>query len=98
MSWVMNHDPAVRLGCFVGVFLVMAVWELAAPRRRPRAAKGSRWFTNLGHMVLGTLVVRVVFPTAAVGMALVAGDLVVDADQARGGGGSGSTRDRRHHL
>jgi sterol desaturase/sphingolipid hydroxylase (fatty acid hydroxylase superfamily) len=74
MSWVMSHEPAVRLGFFFGVFLVMAVWELVVPRRELRVAKGARWFANLGIMVLGTLVVRVIFPTAAVGMALVAGE------------------------
>jgi len=74
MSWIMSHEPAVRLGFFAGVFTVMAIWELVVPRRRLRASKGARWFANLGIMVLGTLVVRVIFPTAAVGMALVAGE------------------------
>ncbi len=74
MSWVMSHEPVVRLGVFFGVFVVMAVWELVSPRRRLRAAKGARWFANLGIMVLNTLVVRVIFPTAAVGMALVAAE------------------------
>jgi len=74
MSWIMSHEPAVRLGFFAGVFAVMTVWEFFVPRRELRTAKGARWFANLGIMVLGTLVVRVVFPTAAVGMALVAAD------------------------
>jgi sterol desaturase/sphingolipid hydroxylase (fatty acid hydroxylase superfamily) len=59
---------------FLSVFVVMAILELVVPRRQLRAAKGARWFTNLGIMVLGTFVVRVIFPTAAVGMALVAGE------------------------
>jgi sterol desaturase/sphingolipid hydroxylase (fatty acid hydroxylase superfamily) len=74
MSWIMNHEPAVRLGFFFGVFFVMAVWELAQPRRELRARKGARWFTNLGIVVLDTVVVRILFPTAAVGMALVAAE------------------------
>jgi len=74
MNWVMGHEPAVRLGMFLSVFVVMAMLELMVPRRQLRAAKGGRWFANLGIMVLGALVVRVIFPTAAVGMALVATD------------------------
>ena len=74
MNWIMSHEPVVRLGFFLGVFLLMAVWELVVPRRRLRAAKGARWLANLGIMVLSTVVVRVIFPTAAVGMALVAGE------------------------
>jgi sterol desaturase/sphingolipid hydroxylase (fatty acid hydroxylase superfamily) len=74
MSWIMNHEPAVRLGFFFGVFFVMAVWELAQPRRELRAQKGARWFANLGIVVLDTVVVRILFPTAAVGTALVAAE------------------------
>jgi len=74
MTWVLSHEPAVRLGFFLGVFIVMAIWELVIPRRRLLASKGARWFANLGIMVVGTLVVRVIFPTAAVGMAFVAAE------------------------
>jgi len=70
----MSHESVVRLGFFLGVFVVMAVWELVLPRRRLRAAKSARWFANLGVMVVSTVVVRIVFPTAAVGMALVAAE------------------------
>ena len=66
MNWIMSHEPAVRLGFFFGVFLVMALWELASPRRSLRATKGARWFANLSLVALDTVVVRVLFPTAAV--------------------------------
>lgn len=74
MDWIVNHEPTVRLGCFFGIFLVIAVWELAAPRRRLRIGRGRRWFANIGIVVLGTVVVRAVFPLAAVGTALVAAE------------------------
>jgi hypothetical protein len=38
MSWVMSHEPAVRLGFFAGVFVMMAIWELIVPRRRRSAS------------------------------------------------------------
>jgi len=71
MSWILNHEPAVRLGAFFGIFLVMALWELAGPRRQLTTAKGARWFANLGITVVNTVVVRLIFPAAAVGMAVV---------------------------
>jgi sterol desaturase/sphingolipid hydroxylase (fatty acid hydroxylase superfamily) len=74
MSWIMSHESAVRLGFFAGVFVMMAMWEIAAPRRRLSASKGSRWLANLGILVVGTIVVRILFPAAAVGMALVASE------------------------
>lgn len=72
MSWILSHEPTVRLSAFVGVFAVMALWEFAAARRRLCAAKGARWAANLGVTLLNTLVVRLLFPTAAVGVALLA--------------------------
>ena len=68
----MQYEPQIRLACFVGVFALMALWELAAPRRALGAAKGARWFANLGLVAIDTLVVRLVFPIAAVGMAELA--------------------------
>jgi sterol desaturase/sphingolipid hydroxylase (fatty acid hydroxylase superfamily) len=74
MSWILNHEPAVRLGAFLGIFAVMALWELAGPRRRLTTAKGPRWFANLGITVVNTVVVRLIFPAAAVGMSVVAAE------------------------
>jgi sterol desaturase/sphingolipid hydroxylase (fatty acid hydroxylase superfamily) len=74
MSWILNHEPAVRLGAFLGVFAVMALWELVAARRRLTTAKAARWFANLGLTVVNTVVVRLIFPAAAVGMAVLAAE------------------------
>jgi sterol desaturase/sphingolipid hydroxylase (fatty acid hydroxylase superfamily) len=66
------HEPYIRLGVFGGVFLIMAIWELVAPRRQQAIDHRVRWPSNLGIAVLDTLLVRVIFPTTAVGLALVA--------------------------
>ena len=66
------HEPWIRLGAFAGVFAAMALWELVAPRRRQAVGRLRRWPGNLGVVVLDTLLVRLIFPTAAVGVALVA--------------------------
>jgi sterol desaturase/sphingolipid hydroxylase (fatty acid hydroxylase superfamily) len=50
----------------------MAAWEHFAPRRRQEVPRLVRWPNNLGIVVVNTLVVRLIFPTAAVGLALVA--------------------------
>lgn len=65
-------DVAIRLGIFAAIFLAMAGWELARPRRVPVAGKGRRWFTNLTIVAIDTLAVRLVFPLAAVGFAISA--------------------------
>ena len=50
----------------------MAVWETMAPRRALALPKGSRWANNVGLVFLNTVIVRALFPTAAVGMAIAA--------------------------
>ncbi|MEQ8393931.1 sterol desaturase family protein [Thalassobaculum sp.] len=66
------HEPAIRLGIFAGVFAAMALWELAAPRRHQKIGRLGRWPGNLGVVAVDTILVRLLFPTAAVGMALLA--------------------------
>ena len=66
------HEPWIRLGAFAGIFATMALWELMAPRRRQAIGRLRRWPGNLGVVVIDTLLVRLIFPTAAVGVALVA--------------------------
>ena len=68
-QFVLAHQPAIRLGFFVGVFAIVALWELAAPRRAPTVSKALRWGSNLGLVVLNTVVLRLMFPLAAVGVA-----------------------------
>ena len=69
---LLMHEPAIRLGVFAGIFAAMALWELLAPRRRQAIGRIKRWPSNLGIVVLDTLLVRLIFPTAAVGVALLA--------------------------
>jgi sterol desaturase/sphingolipid hydroxylase (fatty acid hydroxylase superfamily) len=50
----------------------MALWELFAPRRSLAMGRGVRWLSNLGLVVIDTLLLRVTFPIVAVGMAMFA--------------------------
>jgi sterol desaturase/sphingolipid hydroxylase (fatty acid hydroxylase superfamily) len=66
------HEPSIRLAAFGGVFLVMAAWEFIVPRRRQAIGRGWRWPNNLGVVALDAALVRILFPTTAVGLALLA--------------------------
>jgi len=59
------HAVEIRLGCFLGIFLLMAAWELLAPRRKLDQSKSKRWVSNLGIVVLNTLILRILFPAGA---------------------------------
>lgn len=72
LEFAVEHEAAIRLGFFFGVFALMAIWEVLAPRRRLTVSKTTRWLSNLTLVFLNTLALRVVFPVAAVGIALFA--------------------------
>jgi sterol desaturase/sphingolipid hydroxylase (fatty acid hydroxylase superfamily) len=71
-SWVLSNESVIRVGVFLAVFCLMAIWELLAARRELAVQKGRRWIANLGLVVLDTVILRLLFPAAAVGMALTA--------------------------
>ena len=70
-DWALAHEPAVRLGAFFGVFGLMALWEALAPRRTRSLPRRVRWLHNLALVVLNSLILRLLFPLAAVGFALL---------------------------
>jgi sterol desaturase/sphingolipid hydroxylase (fatty acid hydroxylase superfamily) len=74
-------EPVLRLSVFAGVFLAMALLELALPKRDLTAPKTKRWLTNLAIVGLDSLLVRamdlaprllgsVLIPLAAVATAI----------------------------
>lgn len=65
-----QQETAIRLGCFFGTLLVMAVWELLAPRRTLTQSKPLRWTSNLGLALLNNVVWRLLMPAGAVGLAV----------------------------
>jgi len=68
----MEKEAVIRLSFFLGIFLVMALWEIIAPRRKKSTSKAIRWTWNLVLTVLNPLVVRLLFPVLAVAVAIKA--------------------------
>jgi sterol desaturase/sphingolipid hydroxylase (fatty acid hydroxylase superfamily) len=72
---VLEREAMIRLVVFGTVFVAMLIWELAAPKRVLSLSKWQRWGNNIGLLILNSLVLRLLFPAAAVGMAYSAGKL-----------------------
>jgi sterol desaturase/sphingolipid hydroxylase (fatty acid hydroxylase superfamily) len=66
---VLAYEPLIRFSIFLGLFAVVALWELWAPRRALTVSKPLRWGSNLALVVLNTVLVRLLFPMTAVGVA-----------------------------
>ena len=66
------HEPAIRLVAFLAVLTIMAGWEALGPRRRPQSSRAVRWINNLAIVALDTVLLRILFPILAVGLAIVA--------------------------
>jgi sterol desaturase/sphingolipid hydroxylase (fatty acid hydroxylase superfamily) len=67
-------EIAVRLGIAATLFAALALWEWRAPRRRLAVGRRGRWLGNLGILAVDLVAVRLLVPTAAVGIALLAAE------------------------
>ena len=73
-AFIVVNEPWIRFGCFAGVFVLMAAWEIFAPKRPLTLGRTLRWPANLGIVVLNGLLVRILLPVAAVGIAVLAAE------------------------
>lgn len=71
---ILAAEPMIRLAAFLGVLAAMALWEVAAPRRRREIPRVIRWTNNLALVVVDTIILRLLFPIIAVGLAVMAED------------------------
>lgn len=67
-------EALVRSGAFLGLFLLMALWEVLAPRRVQRLHRRERWPVNLALLVLNAVLLRLIFAGAALGTAFWAAE------------------------
>nr|WP_202600731.1 sterol desaturase family protein [Vibrio sp. V43_P6S15P86] len=67
------QDPSwIRLGFFLGVLLLCALWENKLPRKTLTASRGFRWVNNLSLVAVNSLIVALVMPIAAFQAAIIA--------------------------
>lgn len=65
-------ETGIRLAGFAGILVVMALLQAVFPRRR-LALGYRRWTGNLGLVVVDTVLLRLLLPAGAMGVALWAG-------------------------
>lgn len=65
-----EYESYIRLGSFLGIFALLTIWEISSPKRELLHLRRFRWFSNIGLIVISSVLVRFILPTAAVGVAL----------------------------
>lgn len=73
-EFLFNNEPVIRMGFFFGILALVVLWEFLAPRRINTYSRWTRWPSNFAIVILNTIIVRLLFPTAAVGFAIVAAE------------------------
>jgi sterol desaturase/sphingolipid hydroxylase (fatty acid hydroxylase superfamily) len=68
----MNNEVAIRLGFFLGIFIIVAICEVLSPRRDLNTSKPIRWLSNMSVVFIDSVLVHIIFPVLAVGLALIA--------------------------
>lgn len=62
----MKNEIAILLISFALIFVLVALWEIGAPRRRQKTSKKTRWITNPSIIIINPVLLRLVFPLLAV--------------------------------
>ena len=71
---LLANEKEVRMVFFFGMLALIGLWEVIAPKRALTVSKAIRWTNNLGLVFLNSLLLRLLFPAAAVGVAKFASD------------------------
>ena len=66
-----QYESYIRLSSFIGLYALLTLWEISSPKRKLEHARRLRWVSNFGLIIISSILVRFIFPTAAVGIALL---------------------------
>jgi sterol desaturase/sphingolipid hydroxylase (fatty acid hydroxylase superfamily) len=69
---MMEFEGLIRLAAFLGIFGAVALWEGLRPRRQRAVPRRRRWPSNLGLLAVDLIVLRLIAPGAAIGVAMAA--------------------------
>ncbi len=71
---LLNNEALMRTGTFAVVLVSMIVLEYLLPKKNRTLPRANRWITNLGLVVIDSLVLRLAFPLLAIGLAVRASE------------------------
>lgn len=75
METILSYEIWLRLSAFLGLLALFLSWEGLAPKRKLERKRKERWISNSGIIIIDSIALRLVFPTAAIGAALWAAEM-----------------------
>lgn len=72
LSLILDNHTTARLLAFISAVSLIALWEVLRPRRALTVSKVMRWTNNWLISALNSLLLPIVFPVLAVGLAVIA--------------------------
>ncbi|NRA62935.1 MAG: sterol desaturase family protein [Pseudobacteriovorax sp.] len=69
MTWIVENEGTLRLSIFLGCLIIFGVLERRFKFYQFAAKTSQRWITNVGLTIINGFVLRLVFSSAAVGVA-----------------------------
>ena len=69
---IADSEATLRLLAFFSVLIILICLEMFYPRRQLKLPRTQRWFSNIGISFFNTLFVKLAFPLAGIGAAILA--------------------------
>lgn len=69
-EFLLKNEVTIRLAAFLGILIVMMIWEAASPRRSRLQTRRLRWVNNLAIVMLNAVALRLLFPITIAAAAL----------------------------
>lgn len=70
-SFLLNNEAMIRMSFYFSILATMAFLEIKFPRRKLLVSKSKRWVYNLALVFSNSFIVRILFPGAAVAVAII---------------------------
>jgi hypothetical protein len=66
---ILQNEALISGSFFLGILIIVGLREILAPRRPLNYSKYIRWYSNFGIVLINNLIIRVLFPVLATGLA-----------------------------
>lgn len=68
-QYIVSIESSFRLIVFISLFVFIALIEVWKPVRQTSNIRNKRWFSHIGISIVNSILLRIIFPSTAVGIA-----------------------------